>query len=174
MSRDFVDGVPSSKVTTLLNLGSTGLVIVEISVFLFTKWPQYRSVTWLCGWGPLILSDHPAKFRVHRPYGTGNNGICNISSNSNSISNSNVKVPMPRFTNGHCEQCNQYRFVNMFARLYDVLCFLSLHKLNLFRSYSIILYHDYLNKRNKYFKKIFNRSLCLRFTNLNPPYLFVF
>ena len=124
--------------------------------------------------GPLILSDHPAKFRVHRPYGTGNNGICNISSNSNSISNSNVKVPMPRFTNGHCEQCNQYRFVNMFARLYDVLCFLSLHKLNLFRSYSIILYHDYLNKRNKYFKKIFNRSLCLRFTNLNPPYLFVF
>ena len=126
--------------------------------------------------GPLILSDHPAKFRVHRPYGTGNNGICNISSNSNSISNSNsnVKVPMPRFTNGHCEQCNQYRFVNMFARLYDVLCFLSLHKLNLFRSYSIILYHDYLNKRNKYFKKIFNRSLCLRFTNLNPPYLVVF
>ena len=33
VSRDFVDGVPSSKVTTLLNLGSTGLVIVEISVF---------------------------------------------------------------------------------------------------------------------------------------------
>ena len=122
---------------------------VEIYRFLFATWPQYRSVTWLCGWGPLILSDHPAKFRVHRPYGTGNNGICNISSNSNSISNSNsnVKVPMPRFTNGHCEQCNQYRFVNMFARLYDVLCFLSLHKLNLFRSYSIILYHDYLNKR---------------------------
>ena len=52
--------------------------------------------------GPLILSDHPAKFRVDRPYGTGNNDVCNISSNSNSISNSNsnAEVPMPRFTNG--------------------------------------------------------------------------
>ena len=53
--------------------------------------------------GPLVLSDHPAKFRVDRPYGTGNNDVCNISSNSNSISNSNsnAEVPMPRFTNGH-------------------------------------------------------------------------
>ena len=40
---------------------------------------------------------------VHRPYGTGNNGACNISSNSNNIpnSNSNPEVPIPRFTNGH-------------------------------------------------------------------------
>ena len=37
----------------------------------------------------------------------------------------------------------------------------------LFTSYSIILYHNYLNKRNKYFKKIFNWSSCLGFTSLN-------
>ena len=36
---------------------------------MFVTWPRYRRVTWLCGWGPLILSHHPAKFRVHRPYG---------------------------------------------------------------------------------------------------------
>ena len=47
---------------------------------------------------PLILNHHPAGFAVHRPNGTGNNDVCCISSNSNSISN--VKVPMPRFTNG--------------------------------------------------------------------------
>ena len=52
------------------------------------------------GWGPLILSDRPAKFGVHRPYGTGNTGVCNINSNSNSISNSNAEVPMPSFTYG--------------------------------------------------------------------------
>ena len=45
-----------------------------------------------------MLSDQPAKFGVHRPYGTGNNGVCNVSSNSNS--NSNAEVPVPRFTNG--------------------------------------------------------------------------
>ena len=52
--------------------------------------------------GPLFLSDHPANFGVHKPYGTGNNGVCNISSGSNSISNSNsnAEVPMPRFTTG--------------------------------------------------------------------------
>ena len=37
---------------------------------------------------------------AYRTYGTGNNGVCNISSNSNSNSNSNAEVPMPRFTNG--------------------------------------------------------------------------
>ena len=30
-------------------------------------WPRYWSVTWLCGWDPLILSHQPAKFGVHRP-----------------------------------------------------------------------------------------------------------
>ena len=49
----------------------------------------------------VILSHHPAKFGVHRPYGTGNNGVCNNNSDSNSISNSNAEVPMPRFANGH-------------------------------------------------------------------------
>ena len=36
------------------------------------------------------------------PYGTRNNDFCNISSNPNSISNSNsnAEIPMPRFTNG--------------------------------------------------------------------------
>ena len=77
-------------------------VKVEMYLLLLAPWPQCGSVTWLCGWGPLNLSDHPAKFRVHRPYGTENNGVCNISSSSNSISNSNsnVEVLMPRFTNG--------------------------------------------------------------------------
>ena len=42
----------------------------------------------------------PAKFGAHTPYGTGNNGVCNISSSSISNSNSNVVVPMPRLTNG--------------------------------------------------------------------------
>ena len=42
-----------------------------------------------------MLSHHPAKFGVHRSYGTGNNSVCNINSNSNS----NAEAPMPRFTN---------------------------------------------------------------------------
>ena len=64
-------------------------------------WPLYQSLTWLCGWGPLSLSFHSAKSEVHRPYGTGNNGVCNVSSNSDSIfsSCSKAEVPMPRFTN---------------------------------------------------------------------------
>ena len=67
---------------------------------MFVTWPRCRSVTWLCGWGRLILNHHPARFGVHRPYGTGNNGVCSISSDSNS--DSNAEVPMPRFTNGQC------------------------------------------------------------------------
>ena len=55
---------------------------------------------WLCGWGPLILNRHPARFGVHRPNVTGNNGVYSIRSNSNSNSISNAEVPMPRFTNG--------------------------------------------------------------------------
>ena len=49
-----------------------------------------------------MLSHYPANFVVHRPDRTGNDGVCNISFNSSSISssNSNVEVPMPRFTNG--------------------------------------------------------------------------
>ena len=96
VSRDFVDGVPSFQVTTLQSLGSIGLAKVELECFLFVTWTRYRSVTWLCGWGPLVLSHHPAKFGVHRPYGTLNNGVYYIGSNSNS----NAEVPMSRFTNG--------------------------------------------------------------------------
>ena len=48
--------------------------------------------------GVPILSHHAASFGVHRPYRTGKNGVCSISSNFNS--NSNAEVPMPRFTNG--------------------------------------------------------------------------
>ena len=69
-------------------------------MFLFVTWPGWPSVTWLCEWSPLILSLHPAKFGVHRPNGTGNNGVCNICSNSNCNSNSNTEVPMLRFANG--------------------------------------------------------------------------
>ena len=57
-------------------------------------WQRHRSAAWLCGWGPLILSHHPAKFGVHRAYGTGNGGVCNIisKSSSNFNSNSNAEV----------------------------------------------------------------------------------
>ena len=34
-------------------------------------WPHNWSVTWLCGWGPLLLSHHPAKFGVYRPCESG-------------------------------------------------------------------------------------------------------
>ena len=62
--------------------GVMGLANVEIDFrFWFVTWPQYCGVMWLCGWGPLILSHHPAKFGVHKPYGTENNGVFNISSN---------------------------------------------------------------------------------------------
>ena len=36
-----------------------------------------------------------------------------------------------------------------------------------FMPYSITLYYNYLNKRKKYFEKIFNGSSCLGFTSLN-------
>ena len=61
-------------------------------------WAQYRSVTWLCGCGSLILNYHPAMFGDHLPWASGNNGVCRISSNFSS--NSNAEVPMLRFTNG--------------------------------------------------------------------------
>ena len=62
--------------------------------------------------GSSILGGHPAKFGVHRPYGTGDNEVCNISSNSNS--NSNAEVPMPRFTNGRIEHRNSARiYINV-------------------------------------------------------------
>ena len=82
---------------------------IPFSICHVTTW---SIVTWLCGWGALILSDHPAKFGVHRPCGTGNNGVCNISSNPNS--SSNAKVPMSRFTNGRFTKS----FIEKFYKLY--------------------------------------------------------
>ena len=38
----------------------------------------------------LGLGFSPVKFGIHRPYETGNNCVCNISSNSNSNSNAEV------------------------------------------------------------------------------------
>ena len=60
---------------------------------------QYRSAMWNCGWDPLILNHHPARFGVHRPNGTRNNGVYTISSNSKSSSNSisNAKVPIEAY-----------------------------------------------------------------------------
>ena len=81
-------------------LGTMGFVNVWIWRLWFVTWPPSWYVTWLCAWSPLILTHHPAKFEVHRPYGSGDNDVCNISSNSSSNSYPNAKVPMPMFTNG--------------------------------------------------------------------------
>ena len=50
---------------------------------------------------------------------------------------------------------------NMFACLYDLFCNFESSQIQFYLHplYSIILYRDYLNKRKKYFEKIFN---CLR------------
>ena len=84
MSRDFVWGVFASYVTTLQSLGSISLVKVEIQRLLFVTWLHYRSVRWLCGWSPLILSNYPAKFGVHRPYENGDitSFICHVATMS--------------------------------------------------------------------------------------------
>ena len=79
VSWDFVGEVPSSKVTNYLCLGSIDLLKVEIWRFWFVRWLRGWCVTWLCRWGSLILSHHPAKFRLHRPCESGNiNLICHV------------------------------------------------------------------------------------------------
>ena len=50
--------------------------------------------------GVPILSHHAARFGVHRPYRTGKNGVCSISSNFNSNSNAEVYKWPKRFFNG--------------------------------------------------------------------------
>ena len=95
VSRDFVGG---PLIVSLVN--------VEIQRFLLVTRPQYWSVTWICGWVLLILSHYPAKFRVHRPYETGNSGVCNITFNSNSNSNSNSSAEV---------QCRGLQMVICFA-----------------------------------------------------------
>ena len=49
-------------------LGARVLVNVEIKRFWLDTWPRDRCVTWLCKWGPLILSHYPGlvKVEIHR------------------------------------------------------------------------------------------------------------
>ena len=55
---------------------------------------------------------------------------------------------------------------NMFAGLCEVFFVFCVFTNSIqFTTFSIILYHSYLNKRNKYFEKIFRWSLCLGFTS---------
>ena len=46
----------------------------------------------------LSLSQHPAKFGIHKPYESGDNDVCNASLNFNS--SSNAEVSLPKFPNG--------------------------------------------------------------------------
>ena len=71
VSCDFLGGVPSSWFSTLPSLVLMNLVNVDIKRFWFVTLPRDWCATWLCGWGPLILSHQPAKFGVHRPCGSG-------------------------------------------------------------------------------------------------------
>ena len=58
-------------VTTLLSFWALHLVKVRIKYLRFVTWSLHWSVTWLWGWGPFILSHHPAKFGIHRPCESG-------------------------------------------------------------------------------------------------------
>ena len=72
-------GSPYPK-STPLSLGSIGLVKVKIQWFWLVTWPHGWCVTWLCSWGPLILSHHPTKFGIHRPRESGDKTffICHV------------------------------------------------------------------------------------------------
>ena len=83
VSRGFVGRVTSPLVTTLLKLGLIGPVKAEIKRLAFVKWSLYWNVTWLFGRVLLILSHCPATFGIHRLYGSGDDGVFNISSNFN-------------------------------------------------------------------------------------------
>ena len=67
VSRDFLDGSPSSSFSILPSFGGQGPCECRDKTF----W-TWQVTTWLCRWGPLILSHHPAKFGVHRPCESGN------------------------------------------------------------------------------------------------------
>ena len=64
VSRDSLVTHPESAPYQVL--GAMGLVNVEIKRFWFVTWPRDWCVTWLFGWGSLILSQHLAKFGLHR------------------------------------------------------------------------------------------------------------
>ena len=81
--RDFVGGVFSSEVTTILNLGYRHCENWDATVF-FSTWPLDQNVTWLFWCGPFILSDNLAKIGGHRPCENGNITcfICHVTASS--------------------------------------------------------------------------------------------
>ena len=52
-----------------------------VLIFHMTAQLKCRVTFWVVS---LILNHHPARFVLHKPYETGNNVVCSISSNSNS------------------------------------------------------------------------------------------
>ena len=72
---------------------------------------KYHVTLWV---GPLILNHHPARFGVHRPNGTENNGACSISSNSNSNSNCNAQLSH-NYNSSSCRKQLQRYCVSLFC-----------------------------------------------------------
>ena len=64
----------------LLSLWALCLVKVKMKYFWFVTWPLDWSVKWLSGWGPFILSHHPARFGIHRSWESGDTTslICHV------------------------------------------------------------------------------------------------
>ena len=60
------------------------------------------------------------------------------------------------------------------ACLYDIFCFFESSQIQFNLNHSIIPYHNYFNKRKRYFKNVFSWSSCLGLISLNvlPTCLF--
>ena len=69
---DFLVRASSCWFSILANFGGRWPCECGDKTFWLDTWPHDQCVTWLCRWGPLILSHHPAKFGVHRPCESGN------------------------------------------------------------------------------------------------------
>ena len=65
-------GLPHLDLAPYHILGARNPVNVEIKRFWLDAWSHDWCVMWLCRWGPIILSQHPIKFGVHRPCESGN------------------------------------------------------------------------------------------------------
>ena len=94
----------------MLSLGSTGLEKVEINRVWPVRWQRDQCVTWLCGWGSLILTHHPAKFGVHKPCESGDitSFICHVTTISKChmtfwMGSSHPNNPTKFGVHGHCE-----------------------------------------------------------------------
>ena len=72
VSRDFLGRAPSSWFSTLPSFGAHGPCECGDKTFLICHVTRDRCITWLFGWGSLILSHRTAKFRVHRLCESGN------------------------------------------------------------------------------------------------------